>query len=120
LYDVLNQIALKGFLHPYTVSEEEVTLPLLEHQDLTKSLLLFDRGYPSYWLMYLLIEKQTHFVMRAAKNANNTVKNFLVSEQSEITVEIYPPYASLKKLREKGVDITKHNSSVRPLIGLQT
>jgi hypothetical protein len=107
LYDVLNQIAVKGFLHPYTVSEEEVTLTLFENQNLKESLLLFDRGYPSYWLMYQLLNKQTHFVMRAASNTNNTVKTFLASQQTDITLDMYPPYHSLKKLREMGINITK-------------
>jgi hypothetical protein len=107
LYDVLNQIAVKGFLHPYTVSEEEVTLNLLENLDLAQSLLLFDRGYPSYWLIYKLMEKKTHFVMRAASNANNTVKTFLAGKETDLTLEFYPPYASLKKLRDMGVNISK-------------
>lgn len=110
LYDVLNRIAIKGFLHPYTVSEEDVTLTLFEDQDLRDTLLLFDRGYLSYWLIYQLLSRDTYFVFRAARNANNTVKSFLASKQMDITLDIYPPYCSLKKLSEMGINITKESA----------
>ena len=107
LYDVLNQLAIKGFLHPYAVSEESVVLEVLQGENLSESLLIFDRGYLSYWLIHQLLERDTHFVMRASCSANNTVKAFLASKQTDITVEIYPPDTSLKKLRDMNVAISK-------------
>jgi hypothetical protein len=107
LYDVLNQLVIKGLLHPYAVSEESVVLEVIREDNLSESLLLFDRGYLSYWLIHQLLEGDTHFVMRAASNANNTVKAFLASKETDITVSIYPPYPSLKKLRDMGVAISK-------------
>jgi hypothetical protein len=107
MYDVLNSIAIKGFLHPYTVSEEEVIPQCLYELELGNKLLLFDRGYPSYWLMYLLIQKQSKFVMRVSSNANNAVKTFLASEATDLTIEWCPPYASLKKLRDRGYSVNK-------------
>jgi len=108
LYDVLNQLAIKGLLHPYTVSEESVVLEVVRQENLSESLLLFDRGYLSYWLIHQLLERDTHFVIRASCNANNTVKAFLASRETDITVEIYPPYSSVKKLRDMGVSISKN------------
>jgi hypothetical protein len=108
VYDVLNSIAIKGFLHPYTVSEEEVIPECLSGLELKNKLLLFDRGYPSFWLMYLLMQKEAKFVMRVASNANNAVKNFLTSQETDLTIEWCPPYASLKKLRDMGFTISKH------------
>jgi len=110
LYDVLNQLAIKGLLHAYTVSEESVVLDVLKEENLNESLLLFDRGYLSYWLVYQLLERDTHFVIRAACSANNTVRAFLASKKTDITVRFYPPYSSLKKLRDMGIDISKNNS----------
>ena len=107
LYDVLNQISIKGFLHPYAESEENVVLDVLEGSELSQSLLLFDRGYPSYWLMHRLINKQSHFVMRVQSNANNTVKAFIDSDLSDITVDIYPSYKSMSKLSQMGIGITR-------------
>lgn len=107
LYDVLNGIAIKAMLHPYTVSEEAVVLQLLCDNDLEGSLLLFDRGYPSYWLMHELIKKKTHFVFRASSNAFGKVEKFLRSNEMDIITEIYPSYKSLKKLRNMQIDINK-------------
>jgi hypothetical protein len=60
--------------------------------------------------MYLLLQKQTNFVMRVQKNANNAVKAFIASDKTDQTIDLYPPYASLKKLRDMGLEITKHTS----------
>jgi hypothetical protein len=110
LYDVLNNIAIKDFLHPYRVSEEEVIPQCLSGLELKNKLLLFDRGYPSYWLMYLLMKKKAKFVMRVSSNANNAVKDFLASESTDLTVEWNPPYASLKKLRDMRFRVNKRTS----------
>lgn len=110
LYDVLNEIAIRGMLHPYTVSEETVVPDILEGQDLSDTLVLFDRGYPSYWLMHQLIEQGSYFLMRAACNANNVVKAFLAGDQDDIIVEMHPPYSSLVKLKEMGVTISKEKT----------
>lgn len=107
LYDVLNNLAIRGLLHPYTVSEEVVVLDVLDNENLQDSLLLFDRGYLSYWLIYELLQRDTHFVIRAASNANNVIKNFLAGKEKDITLDFYPPYPSLKKLRDAGIDISK-------------
>lgn len=107
LYDVMNHIAIKGLLQPYVESEEKVVLDVLKGSELSQSLLLFDRGYPSYWLMYCLIDKQTHFVMRVPSNANNTVKAFIDSDLSDITVDIYPSYKSMAQLRQMGIRISQ-------------
>jgi len=110
LYDVLNEIAIQGLLHTYTVAEEVVVPDILGGQDLSDTLILFDRGYPSYWLMHQLIEKNSFFLMRAACNANNAVKSFLAGEQDDIIVEMRPPYSSLVKLKNMGVYISKEKT----------
>jgi Transposase DDE domain len=110
IYDVLNEIAIQGLLHPYTVSEEVVIPDILKDKDTSDTLILFDRGYPSYWLMHQLIAHNTFFVMRAACNANNVVKSFLAGEQDDLIVEMRPPYSSIIKLKEMGVSISKEKT----------
>ena len=63
VYDVLNCPAIKGFLHPCTVSEEEVLPQCLSGMEPEHKLLLFDRGYPGYRLMYLLMQRGAKFVI---------------------------------------------------------
>ena len=104
LYDVLNQIAIKGFMHPYNVSEEQVSLDCLKNENMEEVLLLFDRGYPSYWLIYNLMKKKTHFVMRAQRNYK-VIDDFLKSDQTDICVDLCPSNRSLKKLKAMGYKI---------------
>jgi hypothetical protein len=56
------------------------------------------------------MEKRTKFVMRTASNANNAVKDFLASQATDLTIEWCPPYASLKKLRDRGFAVSKHTA----------
>lgn len=107
LYDVLNQLAVQSILHPYTESEESVVLDILKGVELNTSLLLFDRGYPSYWLMHRLAAMQTHFVMRVPSNANKAVEAFIDSDLLDTTVDIYPSYKSIAKLRQLDIEITR-------------
>lgn len=107
LYDVLNKLVIKGILHPYFESEDNGALKIIEKEQLEDSLLLFDRGYPSYWLMYQLTKKGTHFLMRARLTTNREVKAFFNSEKTDTVIEIFPPYSSLKRLRDAGVEISK-------------
>lgn len=106
LYDVLNELAIKSILHPYDQSEENVVLDVLAGEELSSCLLLFDRGYPSYWLMHCLISRQTHFVMRVPSNANNAVKAFIESDSTDKVVDLYPSYKSIARLKQLNIEIT--------------
>lgn len=105
--DVLNNIAIDGMLHSYFSSEEDAALKVLEDKDTEGKVLLFDRGYPSYWFEYLLINKHTKFIMRVKKNENKRVVDFLSSEFTDVTQDWYPSVGSVKKLQSLGVAIDK-------------
>jgi len=107
LYDVLNQIALKGLLHHYRLCEDDFVLTVLEDQDLSEKVLLFDRGYLSYWLIYMLIKQNSYFVIRASSKANNLVKSFMESQQTDVVVDFYPPCSSFNKLCALGETISR-------------
>jgi hypothetical protein len=62
--------------------------------------LILDRGYVSYWLLYLLIEKDIKFVMRVKQSETNLIKQFMQSSQQDMTAQWYPGYRSRKKLAE--------------------
>jgi len=107
LYDVLNNVAIKGLLHSYSTSEISVVSDILKDRDLKDKLILFDRGYFSYKLTYQLLGKNTHFVMRVSCNANNAVKEFLASDEIDQTLNIYPNHESWKIMQKEGLNITK-------------
>jgi hypothetical protein len=110
LYDVLNKICINGLFHPCFVSKEDATLDCIENRSSSGVLMLFDRGYPSYRLIYMLLKRnpQTHFVMRVQKNFNNPLKAFITSDEQDITVDIFPPYTSRKRLKNLGVEVSRH------------
>lgn len=70
------------------ISEESVSLSCIDKENLEDTLLLLDRGYPSYWLMYMLIRKEVHFLMRVQKNANQSVISFINSHEQDVIVDV--------------------------------
>jgi hypothetical protein len=106
----LNGLIVKAMIHSYYVSEEDAVPECLAGLDLSERLLLFDRGYPGYRLMYLLVQQGAKFVMRVQRNACNAVKEFLASESTDTLIEWYPSYKSLDKLRARGKVVSKDTS----------
>jgi hypothetical protein len=107
LYDVLNKIVIKGMLHSYRTSELSAILPCIENQRLEDTVLLFDRGYMSFWLLYLLFQKRANFVIRVPKTANNYVKAFINSPENDQIMDWHPSHDSMKKLRSMGIETSK-------------
>jgi hypothetical protein len=110
LYDVLNGLIVKGYIHSYDVSEEDAVPECLSDVALTDRLLLFDRGYPSFRLMYLLVQRSAKFVMRVQRNASDAVKRFLASHSTDMVTAWRPSYKSLRKLSAMGISISKEAS----------
>jgi hypothetical protein len=110
LYDVLNQIVIKGMLHSYRTSELSSVLPCIKNQCLEDTVLLFDRGYMSFCLLYSLFEKRANFVMRVPRTANNCVKSFINSPENDQIMDWCPNYDSMKKLRSMGIEASKETT----------
>jgi hypothetical protein len=96
LYDTLNHITLDAQIAPYAASERDL---LLLHLDRVKQgdMLLLDRGYPCFWLLFLLKAKGIEFCVRLKDDWWKEVNIFLSEEQIEKQVEFRLP----KKDREK-------------------
>jgi hypothetical protein len=99
LYDVLNQITLDAQLAPYAASERDL---LMQHLDKVKQgdLLLLDRGYPSFWLLFLLKAKGIEFCVRLKETWWLKVKEFTESEEKERIVTFTLPKKDYKKLAD--------------------
>ena len=70
LYDTLNGLTLDARIKPYNASERDISIEHLEalkslNIDLKKILVIFDRGYPSYSMIYYLQENGIHFLIRS-------------------------------------------------------
>ena len=105
--DVLNDMTVWGDIRPIGESEQAIMAGQVRHL-YEDSLTLFDRGYPSYALMYLLLNEETprHFVMRCKAGFNKEVVQFLLSGKNSKLLELRPTAEAVKTLREQGYVIT--------------
>ena len=99
LYDVLNQVTIDAQIAPYASSERDL---LMQHIDKLKSgdLLLLDRGYPCFWLLFLLKAKGIEFCVRLKDDWWLKVKDFTESDEKERIVTFTLPKKDWKKLSD--------------------
>ena len=82
LYDTLNHLTIDAQIAPLSVSERDL---LLDHLDKVASedMLLLDRGYPCFWLLFLLHAKGIDFCVRLKSDWWLEVKQFLEEETND-------------------------------------
>lgn len=99
LYDVLNHLAIDGQIAPYASSERTL---LMEHLCKVNSgdLLLLDRGYPCFWLLFLLKAKGIEFCVRLKEDWWLKVKSFIESDCTEQEVSFTLPKKDWGKLKD--------------------
>jgi hypothetical protein len=97
LYDVLNQITIDAQIAPYSESEGDL---LSKHLDKIKKgdLLLLDRGYPCFWLLFMLKARGIEFCVRMKDNWWLKVKEFVESDEKERIVTFSLPKKDQSKL----------------------
>lgn len=97
LYDVLNQITIDAQIAPYSESEGDL---LSKHLDKIKEgdLLLLDRGYPCFWLLFMLKARGIEFCVRLKDNWWLKVKEFSESGEKERIVSFSLPKKDRSKL----------------------
>jgi hypothetical protein len=97
LYDTLNKITLDAQIAPYFDSESSL---LDKHLDsmLANDLLLLDRGYPSFKLIFKLHARGIHFCMRMKTNWWHVVNEFTKSEETETIIKVNLPGKDHKEL----------------------
>lgn len=108
IHDVLNDLTIWGDVLPVKYSENEIIAHQVTFLPID-SLTLFDRGYPSYSLIFLLEKQESprHFVMRCRGNFNNEVKKFVASKNKNQVTTIYPSLESIDALRRHGYIVIK-------------
>jgi hypothetical protein len=96
-YDVMNQIVVDAQIAPYSSSEAGL---LLKHLDRLKEndLLLLDRGYPSFWLLFLLAARKIQFCVRLKEQWWLEAEKLFKSSENEAFVEFRLPKKDRKKL----------------------
>ncbi len=115
VHDVLNDIRVWGDIFPRSESELSIICRHLQYLP-PDSLTLFDRGFASYSLMYLLLHEETprHFLIRCKTDFCHEVKQFVNSRKKEVITTLYPSRESIERLKEQHYKVsTKTGIPVR-------
>lgn len=89
LYDVLNKFVIDGSLSPLITGESKLALEHLEFSA-KGDLIIYDRGYPSFNLMYEHYDRGAEFLIRAKIDFNNVTRKFYESGLRSSIVKMYP------------------------------
>jgi hypothetical protein len=81
-YDVSNQLVLDSKIAPRRSCEKDLAVGHLKSLDPVTDILVFDRGYPSHWLMGLLAKKGFKFCFRLSTAWKKAHK--LMDQESDI------------------------------------
>ena len=104
LYDVFQGVVLDAKLTPYKTSERDLALQHLEHTE-ENDLILYDRGYPAFWLILAHKAFKRDFCMRVRNNFNNQVKAFYKSSKRQAVITLEPSADMIKKAKVKGLAV---------------
>lgn len=102
LYDLRNKITLDAKIRPYSQGEREMALQHASHLK-TDDLVLYDRGYPAFWLFAWHRARQIPFCARISADHWMQVKRFYQSGQKETWIELKPSFDSKQKCHELGI-----------------
>ncbi len=89
LYDVCNNFVIDGILSPLSKSEKALALGHLAYAK-KGDLILYDRGYPSFEMVFEHTKKGIDFLFRVKLSFSNQVKTFVTSKKKTQIVKMYP------------------------------
>jgi hypothetical protein len=107
LYDLINNYVIDGILAPLAKGEGKLAIEHLLHVK-KSDLVIYDRGYPSFDLIYNHNKLEANFLIRAKYDFNNTTKEFIKAGKPTQIVEVYP--GQHKKIVDKEYE---KNTSVK-------
>jgi hypothetical protein len=99
LYDPLNLLTIDSRIAPYSSSEGDLLMQHLAKIN-TGDMLLLDRGYPSFWLLFLLKARGIEFCVRLKEDWWLKVKDFTQSNEKERIVTFSLPKKDRAKLKD--------------------
>lgn len=99
LYDVLNDRVIQADMAPYHISERELAgYYLLDLR--ADDLVLYDRGYPAFWLFAFHHQEQRHYCARVKQDFHPEVQRFIASGKKSRVVTLHPSRASARQCRD--------------------
>ena len=98
-YDVLNHQVIDSTIQPNNTSEKKCAAQHLQYSD-ENDLIIYDRGYPGFWLYALHTKLKRKFCMHAKTNQCLLVKKFINSNKKQSVVTYFPNKPSIKTCEE--------------------
>jgi hypothetical protein len=102
LYDVLNGLVVEADIEPLSSAERVLAgeyLPTTQADDL----ILYDRGYPAFWLFAAHAAEQRHFCARVPRTFCAEVERFAASEARSAVVSFVPGDEARRHCRRYGL-----------------
>jgi len=96
MYDVLNDLTLDAIIAPKEKGEQALAIAHFAYL-CPGDLVILDRGYPSFWMFALILDKKAQFCVRMKVGGWKVVRQFVASGLSEQTVVVQSTYASRKE-----------------------
>lgn len=87
LYDVLNHLVIEADIEPLSTGERILAGEYLATTEIN-DLLLYDRGYPAFWLFAHHLREQRNFCARLPKNFCQEVEEFLHGAEKDAVVTL--------------------------------
>ena len=112
IQDILNDITIRGAICPIIKSEQAIMNGWVCNLNID-SITLFDRGFPSFALMYLMNNEETprHFVMRCKTSFNKDVQQFMNSNDTCRIIELRATSDAKKTLYKHGYIVTSDTTT---------
>ncbi|MDO5969120.1 IS4 family transposase, partial [Flavivirga aquimarina] len=101
LYDIENNYVLDGLLAPLKQGERELAISHLSNCK-KGDLLIYDRGYPSYYFIHQHQERNLDYLMRVKISFSQLIIDFEKSKKRSLITNIYP--GKNTKLSDKPYD----------------
>ena len=102
LYDVFQGVVLDAQFEPYRSNERELAYQHLE-QTQDKDLILYDRGYPSFWFFAAHHKQHRDYCMRVTESYNRDVKAFVKSNKNQQLITLKPDAYKRRACRQKNL-----------------
>jgi hypothetical protein len=111
IQDILNDLTVWGDIRPIKESEQAIMESHVSNL-FEDSITLLDRCYPSFTLIYLMLNQETprHFVMRCKASFNKEVMKFMNSKKTSKVITITPTKYAIASLYKHGYILTAQTS----------
>lgn len=103
LYDVINHLTLEARLDPMKVDERTQAKGHLQQTDI-HDLVLYDRGYPAFYLFACHRAKGSDFCARSPWNLYNETRDFWLSGEREQIVRLTATKEARQQCLQAGID----------------